>query len=268
MFRPEGDNRVTKTVSIMMPVFLAVMLFSVPFVASDTADSSSVQSSEQTETQTDTGNYEIQSNQVSQSTHSGTSSETSSSRVENNSVVEVGDVAKEAVISAESFTNTSGIISINQAPGTMNNQSSSVTITVVEQMNDSHLQADAALQNYTSNNEVTSNVSQISNNIKPDAFIDTAGIITVNQSAGSMNTQSAMVNLVIGTSPVIALSDADLGMLNTGNRIMDVGVSRSDTISMFALQGVKGIISINQSSGCLNHQANVISISVRNFNLF
>lgn len=208
-----------------------------------------------------TEDISLSTTQETEADHSAASSGMVTGRSIDNQVSEAGGVVKSADIRADSLRESTGIISINQAPGTLNNQGTSVNVSFAEEGADS-LQATSALQNYSSKNEVTTNGSKISNTIGENAFSQARGIVTVNQSAGSINTQSALVNISFGFSPVVSLSEIELGMQNTRNNIVDMAVSRTDTISSFALQGVKGIVSINQSSGCLNNQANVVTISV------
>ncbi len=214
-----------------------------------------------------TKDISLTTTQVTEVDHSAMSSGMVTATSNDNQVTESRGI-KSAHIGADSLTESTGIISINQAPGSLNNQNNAVTVTLAGEGADSLLQATSALQNSTSGNKVIAVGSEISNTILDNAFFGVRGIITVNQSAGSINTQSALINVSIGSSPVVSLSDADLGMQNANNRIIDIGVSRIDSISTFALQGVKGIVSINQSSGCLNHQANVVSVSLREITLY
>jgi len=233
---------------------------------SDTiSDTSSTTVTEETTITTDIA---VGVSQTAEVGHSAASSGTATGTSNNNQIIESKGIEKSADIWGDSFSKSSGIVSINQAPGTLNNQGSAVNVTYATEATDTLLQATTALQNQSSGNEVSADGSKIVNNIHMYSFSEATGIISVNQSSGSLNTQSTLVNLTIGASSAVSLSDADLGMLNANNKITDIGVSRTDTIDMFALQGAKGIISINQSSGCLNHQVNAISVSVREFTLY
>lgn len=221
-----------------------------------------------TEETTITTDIAVGVSQTAEVGHSAASSGTATGTSNNNQIIESKGIEKSADIWADSLSGSSGIISINQAPGTLNNQGSAVNVTYATEATDTLLQATTALQNQSSGNEVSVDTAEITNEIHGNAFYGVTGIITVNQSAGSLNNQTTLVNLTIGASSAVALSDADLGMLNANNKVMDAGVSRTDSLSTFALQGAKGIISINQSSGCLNQQVNAISVSVREFTLY
>ncbi|MFH1147934.1 MAG: hypothetical protein V1736_09545 [Pseudomonadota bacterium] len=163
---------------------------------------------------------------------------------------------------------SAGIISTNQAPGTLNNQSTAINVAFTAEISSSLLEATSALQNESSDNEIFSTDIDIETNIHAGAFSGTTGIIAVNQSAGSLNTQSVLINVCVGATPTVSLSDADLGMQISNNQVTDVGVTRNDKISTYALEGVSGIVAINQSSGASNHQATAISVSVQEINLF
>lgn len=163
---------------------------------------------------------------------------------------------------------SAGILCTNQAPGTLNNQSAAINVAFTAEASSSLLDAGSVLQNQSSDNEIFSTDVNIENNIHAGAFSGTTGIIAVNQSAGSLNTQSVLINVCVGAAPAVSLSDADLGMQISNNEVTDVGVTRNDKISTYALEGVSGLVAINQSSGASNHQASMISISIREFNLF
>lgn len=260
-----GLKMILKTVLISC----MALLFSWSPVSAELSDTISESSSSTvTEETTITTDIAVGVSQTAEVGHSAASSGTATGTSNNNQITESKGTKKSADIWADSLSGSSGIISINQAPGTLNNQGSAVNVTYATEATDTLLQATTALQNQSSGNEVSADTSKITNEIHGNAFYGVTGIITVNQSAGSLNTQTTLVNLTIGASSAVSLSDADLGMLNANNTITDIGVSRTDSLSTFALQGAKGIISINQSSGCLNHQVNAISVSVREFTLY
>ncbi len=257
--------------SLKMVLVIFVVLLCSPWMPANAEISETMSETSSTvtteETATTTG-VVVDTAQTAQVGHSAASSGTATGRSSNNRLIEKNKIEKSADIWADSLSGSNGIISINQAPGTLNNQGSAVNISFANEASDTLLQATSALQDYSSGNEVSVDGSEIKNNIHGNAFFGVTGIITVNQSAGSINTQTTLISLTIGASSAVSLSDTDLGMLNANNKITDIGVSRTDSISTFALQGVKGIVSINQSSGCLNHQVNAISVSVREFTLY
>lgn len=210
----------------------------------------------------------LETSQTAELGHSAASSGTVSGTSNNNQLIERNEIEKSADIWADSLSGSSGIITVNQAPGSLNSQGTAVSISLVDEAADTLLEATSALQDHSSGNIVSADRSKTVNNIHGNAFFGVAGIIAVNQSAGSINTQSTLISLTVGARSAVSLSDTDLGMLNTSNRVDDIGVSRTDSISTFALQGVRGIVSINQSSGCLNHQVSAISVSLREFTLY
>ena len=93
------------------------------------------------------------------------------------------------------------------------------------------------------------------------AFADGSGVAGVNQAAGSLNNQNNALAAALGDSVVHALGEADLGQFNTYNNVDVIDQVRTDTISN-AFNGFTGVAMVNQSSGSINNQANVVDIAV------
>jgi hypothetical protein len=93
------------------------------------------------------------------------------------------------------------------------------------------------------------------------AFGDASGIVGINQSAGSMNNQDNAVALALGDFAVFALGEIDLGQTNTYNRVEVIELTRTDIITD-SFNGFDGIVTVNQSAGAMNNQANLIDIAV------
>lgn len=203
---------------------------------------------------------------LNQNVSVGQSAETSSTGCvynKGNEIKEI-DVNSSATIWGSSFNGVDGIVSINQAPGSINNQGNSVSISFVKDGPDTLLRSTSSFNQSSSENILTAEGSTRSNTIK-NAFIGLSGIIGINQSAGNMNNQNNITCISTGVNSVISLSTADLGMISVQNKVFETGVSKTDTISTFSFAGVSGIVSINQSSGNMNNQVNMINISVHKF---
>ena len=204
---------------------------------------------------------------ISQITSVGQSAETScTGSVDNkgNKIAEI-NVDSSATIWGSSFNGVNGIISINQAPGSMNNQGNSVSISFAKDGADSLLRSAASFNQTSSGNTLNAEGFTRSNTIQADAFNGLSGVIGVNQSAGSLNSQNNIACISIAGNPVVSISPADLGMISGQNTVIEAGVSKTDTIRSFAFEGISGIVSVNQSSGSMNNQVNMINISVHTF---
>lgn len=103
------------------------------------------------------------------------------------------------------------------------------------------------------------------------SFDGGSGVAGVNQAAGSLNNQNNALAVAIGTNAVYALGEADLGQFNTRNSVDVLDQIRTDTIGgcvgegctpAGSFNGFTGVVMVNQSSGSLNNQANVIDIAV------
>jgi len=211
-----------------------------------------------------TKDIEISVNQNTSVGQSAESSSTGSVYNKGNKIEEI-NVSSSATIWGSSFNGVAGIISINQAPGSMNNQGNSVSISFAKDGADSLLRSASSFNQSSSENTLNAEGFTRSNTIQDNAFNGLSGVIGVNQSAGNMNSQNNITCISTGGNPVVSLSHADLGMISGQNTVFEAGVSKIDTISSFAFEGVSGIVSINQSSGNMNNQVNMINISVYTF---
>jgi hypothetical protein len=176
-----------------------------------------------------------------------------------------------------SILNNTGIVGVNQAAGDLVNQANAVAAAVVwgrgyiladgiplEGENDpnynypyAEAQASAEQENEIPGIYVeTSSYNQLINSIGGNY-----GIVGVNQSAGSLNNQINAVALAAGLDGVgVALAETDLGQEIEVGFLDEYAVQKFDSISG-SINGNHGIVGVNQSSGYLNNQANMISIS-------
>ena len=178
---------------------------------------------------------------------------------ETNSLTETDPINSTAVIDAAAVDGSAGIININQSPGNMNNQGNNVSVAYTSD-GDAFLHSSATVSKANTGNSVSSEFSTRDNTI--DGALNTVtGILGVNQSAGSMNNQDNAASMAIGLNAVAALCDADLTLTNSGNSSLETNVDKTDTITN-GLVGVAGIIGVNQSSGCMNNQANNVAVCV------
>jgi len=107
-------------------------------------------------------------------------------------------------------------------------------------------------------------------NVDPSTLSDTidgsfgggTGVVGVNQAAGSLNNQNNALAVALGDHVVHALGEADLGQFNSFNEVNVIDQVRTDTISGDSFSGFSGVAMVNQSSGSINNQANVVDIAV------
>jgi len=110
-------------------------------------------------------------------------------------------------------------------------------------------------------NEYVNVFGSVNSDTISDSFGGASGIVGVNQAAGSLNNQNNAVAVAVGTNAVYALGEADLGQYNTANLADVTDQIRTDRISG-SFGNFSGIASINQASGSLNNQANVVDLAV------
>lgn len=253
---------------IGMPAFSETLPAEVPAVTLESAISTE-QNSVSSDNTTIAKDISLSVQQNAGVNNSAGSSNTESSSITGNKVVERTSTApfvrpnndSRAILTQDSFSGASGVISVNQAPGNIVNQGNAIAVSYVDGTG-AFLGSEAVGHKSITKNVLDAVGAHRSNMIDENAFTGASGIIGVNQSSGHMNNQNNIVSLSIGEAPMAALSDSALGMVSGNNNIIETGVSKTDIIAGSAFKGVKGIISINQSSGSMNSQVNIISISV------
>jgi hypothetical protein len=183
----------------------------------------------------------------------------------NHNTVDEDTVVKGDTIENSVFDND-GITLLNQSSGNMNNQSNVVSAAVGE---DGFTEAQASVEqnngavnveNGDQPNDVTSNNVNRYDHITSSINSNT-GITAVNQSCGNMNNQTNVVALAAGVNGSnVVLSEADLGQAVAANTVTETNVNKGDYI-YDSINSNHGVTAVNQSSGNMNQQANVVSIA-------
>lgn len=170
-----------------------------------------------------------------------------------------------------SASGNSGIVSINQAAGNMNNQGTAVAFSVdvgggvpgSDGTGFAESQASGEQVNFE-NDVDTVNILFRDSHIS-DAGNNNSGVLYVNQASGNINNQANGLSVAVSLVPGVALSEADLGQLNAANFVDEVGESGSFinklTEVLGSFNGNSGIVGVNQTSGNMANQANVVSLA-------
>jgi hypothetical protein len=177
-----------------------------------------------------------------------------------------------------SINDNTGITQVNQDVGSQVNQSNSVSAAV--NLRAFFAESHAIVEQQNRNNTVTqtgtlptdlSTLGYDSFALRRANLIDSvngnAGVTQVNQNAGVANNQVNSVSLALslgsGTgfgTTAVAISEADLGQWNIGNKVDETNTIKVDTIRN-SINNNGGITSVNQSVGNMNNQASVISFA-------
>jgi hypothetical protein len=161
-------------------------------------------------------------------------------------------------IGTDEETGNIGIVGVNQSTGNMNNQGNNVAAAVTGS-EDAFVNAESSASQINAGNSVDAvdetKISDIDTSVNYNM-----GIVGVNQSTGNMNNQLNNVALAagLGGAPV-ALAEADLGQLNADNTVIET-FSFKDDIIQDSINNNQGIVGVNQSTGNMNNQANVVAI--------
>jgi len=167
----------------------------------------------------------------------------------------------------------SGIVNANQASGNMNNQANAVSVAVdpggSSNNNGFHFFDRFDPNSAFAHSQAASDQKNEDNkaiNLKASSLsvlaVTGSGIVNANQASGSMNNQANAVSVAVGVGSQagVALSEADLGQVNSYH--VAISAFYSSTASM-SVTGT-GITNVNQSSGHMNNQANVVSVAAVN----
>jgi hypothetical protein len=184
-----------------------------------------------------------------------------------------------------SGSSNSGILSINQASGNMNNQGNAIAVSVdvrqpgeppppdeqVTPQDDGFAESQAGAEQQNVANTVESvdlffRDAQIIGSLNGNT-----GVIHVNQSAGNMANQANALSMSVSfAANGVALSESDLGQFNTGNTVFEsdaigdpnagIGIHKTALISG-SINGNQGIVGVNQSAGHMANQANIVSFA-------
>jgi hypothetical protein len=196
-----------------------------------------------------------------------------------------GNCAEKDDLITGSGTNNSGIISMNQASGNNSNQGTIVSVAIDADDDEGPPDEDAPGHVGFAHASAAATQSQSRNNIDTvnliyrDAVITNSlnsntGLVYANQSSGNMNNQLNTLSLAFSlASSGVALSEAALGQFNTNGRVGEststnstVGINKLSRIAN-SLNDNVGIFGVNQSSGNMANQANIVSVAAIGTNL-
>jgi hypothetical protein len=86
------------------------------------------------------------------------------------------------------------------------------------------------------------------------------GVMNVNQNAGNMNNQTNGVAVAVGLEAQVAMSESALGQTTSNNQVFEVETVKRGLIDN-SINGNTGIVNVNQSTGNMNNQGNVVSLA-------
>ncbi|MEZ5830316.1 MAG: hypothetical protein R3D05_03990 [Dongiaceae bacterium] len=183
---------------------------------------------------------------------------------------------------ANSVNNNRGVWGYNQDVGNMVNQGNVVSVAGIADQIEAFAQSQAHVDQANTNNRsrelevLRSGGDPVSLENLADtdpASFDTnkearltrsvngnAGIINVNQNAGNNNNQNNAVAAAVGIGAEFAMSEGDLGQENSHNTVQEVQTVKVSSIQG-SVNGNNGIVNVNQSTGNMNNQGNVVSFS-------
>jgi hypothetical protein len=174
-----------------------------------------------------------------------------------------------------SATDNSGILTLNNASGNLNNQNNTIAVSNAgvaangEQEVTNHRRdrgpkgalAHAVAFAFQGNiiNGYFS-IKKEANATIENSITGNSGIAGVNNAAGSQDNQTNTVAVAIGLDTKIALSEATLAQANALGAVCVTGGINNATITD-SINTNSGIVGVNNSAGAQNNQANVVSVA-------
>jgi len=193
------------------------------------------------------------------SCNAGAGNAVSTAGAHDNEVVNSSMAAHQGTIAGNNFVGGTGIVTINQAPGNVNNQGNLIGFGLF-----------APLQPAPVNPETTSAgnhaviIGAVRNDsIAQDAFSSFTGISAVNQISGNATGQKNVIGVSLGGGAIKPLTQQDL-MSVSAVPVNTVTVTNSvvtDSVQGSSLTGISGVMAVSQSGGDLNRNTNAIGIS-------
>jgi hypothetical protein len=192
--------------------------------------------------------------------------EATQSLIGNSVIVEGGEAA---IDFADSGNGLTGILSINQEAGNMNQQANIRTLVMVDAGGGpAVLHIDINTSQELRGNSLTLRDTGPRSVAITDSFNGSTGIVGINQSAGNLNQQLSVVAVAIGSNvgpAAIHLGDAQLGQIGgvADNTLEEEGVQgpRTNTLSN-SFNDFSGIAQISQTTGDMNRVTQAVGISI------
>ncbi len=164
-----------------------------------------------------------------------------------------------------------GITTVNQATGNMNNQGNIISVAVdafVEETNGNGtivLSKGFAESQAAGEQVMKHNLINTINILFRDAVIDHSindniGLTQVNQSVANMMNQANAISIAVSLVPGVALSEADLGQVNKHNDVFETDVIKNVLLD-HSINRNLGVTQVNQAGGNNGNQANVVSVA-------
>lgn len=171
-----------------------------------------------------------------------------------------------------SVNNNTGLVSVNQAAGNMNNQGTAISFSFDAaspappadpgngNAKTGFAEAQASGTQYNQANKVDSVNILFRDALIRDSINGNTGLAYVNQAAGNLNNQANALSVAVSLAAGVALSEADLGQFNTGNNVIEHDVFKTAIIDNSVNRNT-GIVGVNQTSGNMANQTNMVSIA-------
>ncbi|MEJ2122888.1 MAG: hypothetical protein P8Z76_19755 [Alphaproteobacteria bacterium] len=171
----------------------------------------------------------------------------------------------------DSLNGNSGITSVNQASGNMNNQGTVIAFSVANVFTDGDGDGNGPARGFAEAQAAGAQLQQF-NTVETinvpfrDAIIRgsinrNSGVVTVNQAPGNLNNQANALSIAVArTLQGVALSEAVLGQKNANNNVTEMNTHKRAVIAG-SIRNNSGIVAVNQAAGNMANQTNMVAIA-------
>ncbi len=166
-----------------------------------------------------------------------------------------------------SIVNNTGTVQTNQASGHINNQANVIAISVDSLpgggtapagTKESFTESQVVLEQANLNSMTITYDSDLTASIL-NSINSNTGVVQFNQNASNVNNQHNIIAVAVGVAAV-ALNEVALGQVNANLKNGDLDVTRLSYIGN-SINSNTGVVQVNQNTGTLNNQANIVSLS-------
>jgi hypothetical protein len=183
-------------------------------------------------------------------------------------VVQGTDGSRTAFI-AEAGNDFSGIASINQDAGDLNNQGNAVALAIASEGGGFAFATVSSVPNEITGNRVT-DIGAAQSNTIDRAFNGSSGLVQINQTTGMLNAQTNIAAIAFGAGAgAITLTDEALLLaapMPQGNELtMSEEVDPRTNTFTNSFSDFNGVGQVNQTTGNLNRVTNLVTFTGANF---
>jgi hypothetical protein len=172
--------------------------------------------------------------------------------------------AEKKSLIVDSIFNQTGVTTVNQATGNMNNQGNVLAFAVdFTEAPDpgAFANAEASAHQDVFDNDIDSSNILFRDSLIQSSVNDNTGITLVNQAAGQGNNQLNQASIAVALGGTVSLAEADLGQTVAGNSVFEDFAFKTAVVTN-SIRRNSGVTFVNQHSGNNGNQGHNLAMAV------